>query len=99
SQQRKLADQRRLALEELSNRLERVQVAKWDDVNVATIEQQEFSRAAQDHLLAAKLTATVADEPGPIGGKRVRLEITWEQHGHRAGDVPFERTQDDVFLG
>ena len=87
SQQRKLADQRRLALEELSNRLERVQAAKWDDVNSAAIEKQEFSRAVQDHLLAVKLTATVADEPGPAGGKRVRLEISWEQHGQRVSPI------------
>lgn len=83
TQQRKLADQRRLALEEISNRLERVLAAKWEDVNAAAIEKQEFTPDVQNLLPAAKLTASVADEPGPAGGKRVRLEISWEQNGQR----------------
>ena len=88
SQQRKLADQRRLALEELSNRLERVMAAKWEDVNAAAIEGQELSQAVQENLPAAKLTASIADEPGgPTSGKRVRLEISWEQHGQRVSPI------------
>ena len=83
TQQRKLADQRRLALEEISNRLERVLAASWDDVHAATIEQQEFTPDVRDLLPAAKLTASIHDEPGPAGGKRVRLEISWEQKGQR----------------
>jgi Tfp pilus assembly protein PilV len=88
SQQRKLADQRRLGLEELSNRLERVLAAKWEDVNVAAIEEQEFSPTVQDNLPAAKLTASIADEAGgPASGKRVKLEISWEQHGQRVSPI------------
>lgn len=83
TQQRKLADQRRLALEEISNRLERVLAARWDDVHAAAIEQQEFTPAVQEILPAAKLTASIHDEPGPAGGKRVRLEISWEKKGQR----------------
>ena len=87
SQQRKLADQRRLALEELFNRLERVMVAKWDDVTAAEIEKQEFSRLVEQSLPAAKLTASVTDEAEPIGGKRIRLEISWEQYGERVKPI------------
>src|SRR6185503_12216075 len=88
SQQRKLADQRRLALEELSNRLERVMAATWEDVNVAAIEGQEFSPAVQENLPAAKLLASITDEPGgSTSGKRVRLEISWEQHGQRVSPI------------
>lgn len=88
SQQRKLADQRRLALEELSNRLERVMAAKWEDVNVPAIEGQEFSQTVQENLPAAKLTVDITDEPGgPTSGKRVRLEISWEQHGQRVSPI------------
>lgn len=84
SQQRKLADQHRLALEELSNRLERVMAAKWEDVNATVIEGQELSPSVQVNLPAAKLTASVTEEPsGPASGKQVRLEISWEQHGQR----------------
>lgn len=88
SQQRKLADQRRLALEELSNRLERVMAAKWEDVNVPAIEGQEFSQTVQENLPAAILTVDITDEPGgPTSGKRVRLEISWEQHGQRVSPI------------
>jgi type II secretory pathway pseudopilin PulG len=83
SQQRKLADQRRLALEELSNRLERVMAAKWEEVNAAAIENQDFSPRSQEKLPAAKLTASVTVDPDAAGGKRVRLEISWEQQGQR----------------
>ena len=72
-----------MALEEISNRLERVLAASWDDVNAAAIQQQEFTPAVRDLLPAAKLTVSVQDEPGPAGGKRVRLEISWEQYGQR----------------
>ena len=88
--QRKLADQRRLALEELSNRLEQVLAAKWDDVNVAAIERQELSGLVKEGLPAAKLTANVTDESGTAEGKRIRLEISWEQHGQRV--TPLELT-------
>lgn len=81
SQQQKVAEQRRVALEELSNRLERVQAAKWDDVSAAAIESQEFRPEVKARLPGPKLKATIADEPGPVGGKRVQLSITWEQHG------------------
>ena len=77
--QRRAGDQRRLALEELSNRMERVLAAKWDEVNAAAIEKQALSPLVQEKLPDAKLTALVTDEPGPPIGKQIRLEISWEQ--------------------
>ena len=82
SQQRKANDERRLALEELSNRMERILSAKWQDVDAAAIEKEPLARESAEKLPGAKLTASVADEPGPAGGKRVRLAISWE---NRAG--------------
>jgi len=78
SRQRKASDQRRIALEVLSNRMERVLAAKWPDVNAAAIENASLDPQTAEKLPGAKLTASIADEPGPGGGKRVHLGISWE---------------------
>ena len=87
SQQRRVAHQRRLALQEVANRMERVLAVKYDDVTAAAIEKEELSAQAMEQLPAAKLTASVTDEAGPPAGKRVRLEISWEQVGDRVKPV------------
>jgi type II secretory pathway component PulJ len=78
-QQRRVGDQRRLALEELSNRMERVLAAGWEDLNEAAIEKQPLSLLVLETLPDAKLTARVTDEAGSPEGKQIRLEISWEQ--------------------
>lgn len=78
--QRRVGDQRRLALEELSNQMERVMAAKWEEVNALAIEKQSLAPHVLEALPAATLTAHVVDEPGPPVGKKIRLEISWE-HG------------------
>jgi type II secretory pathway pseudopilin PulG len=83
TRQQKLADQRRLALEELSNRLERMKAAKGSEVTAAKLEAGELSAASKARLPGAKLKADIVDEPGPAGGKQVRLTITWEESGGR----------------
>ncbi|MFN0020645.1 MAG: hypothetical protein ACKVP0_20495 [Pirellulaceae bacterium] len=78
-QQRRVGDQRRLALEELSNRMERALAAKWGDLNAAAIEKQPLSPLVLETLPDATLTARVTDEAGSPEGKQIRLEISWEQ--------------------
>jgi hypothetical protein len=85
--QRRVGDQRRLALEELSNRMERVMAAKWEEVNALAIEKQSFAPQVLEALPAAKLTALVADEPGLPAGKKIRLEISWEQGEGRISPI------------
>ena len=82
NQQRKSNDQRRIALEVLSNRMERALAAKWDDFDAVTIETEPLSFEAAEKLTAAKLTASVVDELRPAASKRVRLSLSWE---NRAG--------------
>ena len=77
--QRRVGDHRRLALEELSNRMERVRAAKWEGVNALAIEKQSVAPQVLEALPAAELTARVTDEPDPVAAKRIRLEISWEQ--------------------
>ena len=55
TRQQKLADQRRLALEELSNRLERMKAAKGSEVTAAKLEAGELSAASKARLPGAKL--------------------------------------------
>lgn len=78
-QQRRVGDQRRLAIEELSNRMERVLAARWEDLDTAAIEKQPLSPFVLETLPDAKLTARVTDEAGSPEGKQIRLEISWEQ--------------------
>lgn len=85
--QRRVGDQRRLALEELSNRMERVLAAKWENVTAEAIEKQAFSPQLLEALPDAKLTAHVKDEPAPPLGKRIRLEISWEQGEGRISPI------------
>lgn len=85
--QRRVGDQRRLALEELSNRMERVLAAKWEDVTVDIVEKQPLSPLAKETLPAAELKAIVSDEPGPPVGKKIRLEISWEQGEGRISPI------------
>lgn len=85
--QRRVGDQRRLALEELSNRMERVLAAKWEDVTAEAIEKQAIAPQILDALPDAKLTAYVTDEPAPPLGKKIRLEITWEQGEGRISPI------------
>jgi type II secretory pathway component PulJ len=83
AQQQRICDQRRIALEELANRMERMLAAKYEDVNAAAMQQQELSPEILDRLPAAKLTARVTDEAGLPASKLIRLEISWEQRGDR----------------
>lgn len=85
--QRRVGDQRRLALEELSNRMERVLAAKWEDVTAEAIEKQAIAPQILDALPDAKLTAHVSNEPAPPLGKKIRLEITWEQGEGRISPI------------
>src|SRR5690242_849922 len=87
AQQRKLAAERRLALGELSNRLERVMAAKWEEVTAEAIEKPGLPAVLEKHLFAAKLTASVTDEAEPAAAKRIKLELSWEQHGQRVTPV------------
>lgn len=82
AQQRRASDQRRIALEELSNRMERALAAKWDGVDAATIEKQPLPQLAAEMLPVARLSASVMEEPGPAKGKQVQLVLSWE---NRAG--------------
>jgi type II secretory pathway pseudopilin PulG len=87
SRQRRVADQRQLALEELSNRMERALAGKWESLTAAELEQAAIAPRVLDELPAASIKATVDEEAEPVTGKRIRLEISWESSGGRAAPL------------
>ena len=78
SGQRRVTDQRRLAMEELSNRMERALAMKFAEVDSTALNNDQFSSQTIEKLPAAKLTAEVSEEAGPPAGKRIRLALSWQ---------------------
>ena len=76
SAQRRVAEQRRIALVEVANALEKTSLLTWDEITHERLEQLPLSAAAAI-LPEAELAAIVSDEPGPPRGRRIRLELSW----------------------
>lgn len=81
--QRRLDEQRRLALSEVANRLERASLLEFDALSSAQLERDPLSAELQTALPAARLTAEVADEPGEVRGRRIQISLTWNDPGGR----------------
>ena len=74
--QRRIAEQRRIALTEVANRLEQASLLAWDEITQERLEQLPLSAAAEI-LPEAELAAIVSDEPGTPRGRRIRIELSW----------------------
>lgn len=77
SAQRRVLEQRRLALAELSNRAERIALLSWDELTAAGIESEPLSSELLAVLPRAKFAAEITDENGPPSLRRIRLQIGW----------------------
>jgi hypothetical protein len=76
--QRRLGNERRLALEEAANRLERAALLPWDQLTAENIQRRQLQTAVQQALADAKLTAAVTDEQaGPVAARRIDVSLTW----------------------
>lgn len=85
--QRRLAEQRRLALQEVSNRLERVALLPWDRLKADEIEALPLCGPVQRALPDPKLTATVTDEQaGTVAARRIDVQLVW----HNAAGMAVE---------
>jgi len=73
----------RIAVEELSNQLERLTALPGDELR-AQIPELEPSELAAKHLRGAKLTAALA--PADVG-ERLTLEIVWDEPQRRGAPV------------
>ena len=111
-QQRRLADDRQLALIELSNVAERLSLVSYEAVTPEHLAGLTLAPPVAAALPQARLSATLADETEPPA-KRVTLELTWKGDGTRpvaplrlvtwryppAGDAPMTATRLSIRTG
>jgi len=75
--QRRIVDQRRVALQEVANQAEHVALLPWDEVSANKLTTWEPSADLKKVLPQARCDVEVSEEtPGP-SGRRVRLSVTW----------------------
>ena len=92
NRQRQVAEQRRLALQEIANLLERGGEFDWAGLTVDQWQAAPLSLAVQEQLPQPQLRAEIGTEAGPLEFKRVRLELTWlNPAGERARGVAASR--------
>jgi hypothetical protein len=75
--QRRLLEQRRIALQEVANQAERMASVPWDEITAEKLASWEPSANLQAALPQAKCTAEILDEDGPPAARRIRLSVTW----------------------
>lgn len=81
-QQRRVADDRQLALLELANLGERLSLRTYDELTPELLGQVTLPEEAAAELDAATLSASIADEAEPVA-KRITLELAWSEDGVR----------------
>ena len=77
SAQRRISEQRRLALAEVANRAERLALLPWDELTAESLQSQALSPELLAALPQAKFTAEVTDEAAPPALRRIRLQVSW----------------------
>jgi prepilin-type N-terminal cleavage/methylation domain-containing protein len=81
TQQRRLADQRRLALAEVENAMERLTVRPWNELNQQTTVQ--LSHSARSRLPAAELKVEVTPSAADPHAKRIAVTLRWKDYSGR----------------
>lgn len=75
--QRRVVDQRRVALREVANQAERVALLSWEQIAPEELRTWEPSTDLQRALPRARCEAKVTEEPGLPTARRVQLSVTW----------------------
>jgi hypothetical protein len=75
--QRRAADERRIALAEVANQAERIALLPWDETAPKTLTNWQPSAELAAALPQAMCRIDVRDEPGPPISRRLRLKVTW----------------------
>ena len=78
--QRRAADQRQCATEELANLIERIAAKPWGDLteDLATEEQEKLSPSAENQLPGAELKIEIVLEPDDPDAKRITASLRWQ---------------------
>lgn len=91
AQQRRLSEQRRLALEEVANQAERLALIAWEDATPENLTTWQPSDALLTVIPRPTCRMNVGDEPGELAARRIRLSVTWNDAAGQAG-APVELT-------
>jgi prepilin-type N-terminal cleavage/methylation domain-containing protein len=83
ARQRRAAERRQWAMEEVANIMERLTVQPWDRLTTEHVQAFEISQAARAVLPDVALACEVLPEPGEHASKRITLELAWRD---RAGE-------------
>src|SRR5207249_648256 len=75
--QRRSADQRRVALQEVANQAERVALLSWEQTAPEKLTTWEPSAELMKVLPQAKCAAEVSEESAAPVGRKIRLTVTW----------------------
>lgn len=89
--ERRAADRRQWATQEVSNVMEHLATRHWDDLTPETADGVQLSRQAQEVLPGAELHADVTSAQTEPGVRRITVELKWR---NRAGefDAPVRLT-------
>ena len=80
--QRRLADERHIAVQEAANCLQRVRQLPWDELTDERLTSLELSSHASALLASAELHVTAADAGEEPAARRIRAEVSWvTRHG------------------
>src|SRR5438105_5305247 len=77
ARQRRTAEHRRVALQELANQAERVAFMSWDELAPDRFTTWQPSTDLSS-IPSATCRAEVADESGPLACRRIRLLVQWK---------------------
>lgn len=75
--QRRAGEERRIALQEAANVLERISALPADEATAERVANWQPSAELKRVLPKAQLRITLAAEAGPPRGQKVRVEVVW----------------------
>jgi uncharacterized protein (DUF58 family) len=82
--ERRGVERRAIALEQAANLIERVSAMPFEQITPQRLGEIKLAEEVEAILPKAAVTWSVADEPGDVPAKRVRVEIAWTGLGGRA---------------
>jgi hypothetical protein len=77
ARQRRAADQRLVALQEVANEAERLAVAPWNDLATEKLTIWQPSAELSELLPAADCRVNIREEAGPPAARRIELCVAW----------------------
>lgn len=83
ARERRAADRRQEALQEVQNVLERLTARPWEAVTADLAGETQIDERVRDQLPEAKLSVEVTTVPDDTEAKRIAVELKWENGPER----------------